>query len=75
MGGMKWDDIYWENTHIEFDAGGLAHLGICDLDGVRQVVLRVGPDDDDKPHQTLIMTPDEARNLIVGIEMSKRSAE
>lgn len=72
---LKWDDVYWTNTHL----GGLDecdehHVG--ELSGTEDgdlVVLRVGSDDDNRPHYTIRLTYDQAHDLAAMLRMSARS--
>lgn len=71
---MPWDSIDWSNTHL----GGLDdrdehHVGETRTKGDGDlVVLRVGSDDDTKPHITILLTPEQAQDLAGCLRMVAR---
>ncbi len=75
---LAWDDVYWENTHIDgiasdFDDNQI-HIGTWeDQNRARYLVIRVGSDDDEKPHGTAIFDLDSSLRVILDLDMSRRS--
>ena len=67
-------DIYWMNTHLGgLDDRDIHHVGQCTTKGDGDlVVLRVGSDDDSKPHHTILLTPDQAQDLAGALRMAAR---
>ena len=77
---LDWDTdklggIDWMNTHLQgFDEGvDLHHVGRTSnaTDG-DLVVLRLGSDDDAKPHHTILLTSDQANDLAAALRMAAR---
>jgi len=58
---ITWDQVYWENTHLQADVG-MYHLGIIDDDTRgRFVALSVSHDDkEDSPEPQIILLQDSA---------------
>lgn len=78
---MKWEDVYWENTHfcaVDLDGNPLdiVHIGMKEKDsGERLLVLRFGSDGDgpDDKSFTILMDQDQAEDFIAAVKTSTRS--
>jgi hypothetical protein len=76
---LKWDEkklggIDWMDTHLSgLDDRDIHHVGRTEnnTDGTL-VVLRLGSDDDDKPHHTILLTADQANDLAASLRMAAR---
>ena len=73
---MKWESVYWENTHIEGKDGQLAHVGMVQADsGQRWVALRLGSDGDGQEDKsiTILLDDDAAEGVIDALKMTART--
>jgi hypothetical protein len=69
-----WDAVDWQNTHLTgLDDRDMHHVGRTSAprDG-DLVVLRLGSDNDTKPHHTILLTPDQAHDLAAALRMVAR---
>ena len=76
---MPWDTtelgaIDWMNTHLTgLDDRDVHHVGRKHTPGDGDlVVLRLGSDDDEKPHHTILLTTDQANDLAAALRMAAR---
>lgn len=71
---LAWDDVTWDNTHTTGENGVDAHVGtlITPL-GFRYLALRLGSDNDGKPHQTIALEYDDAERLVNDLKLTMRS--
>lgn len=76
---LEWEStklggIDWMNTHLSgLDDRDIHHVGRTSnrTDG-DLVVLRVGSDDDDQPHHTILLTADQANDLAAALRLAAR---
>lgn len=71
---FAWDNVDWQNTHLPgLDDRDIHHVGQTYTSGDGDlVVLRVGSDEDDEPHHTILLTPDQAYGLAESLRMAAR---
>lgn len=71
---LPWAKVTWENTHLEgMDERDLHHVGRDNKPSDGDVViLRLGSDDDEKPHFTIVLTQDQAQDLAAMLRMAAR---
>ena len=67
---MKWDDVYWENTHL---CDGKVHIGLfTEKNGQRMLALRLGDDGDTGKSITVLLDEDDADAVISDMKLTAR---
>lgn len=68
---IKWDDVSWSNTHLDTEDDQF-HVGTLWVDMQKFVVVRLGSDQDDEPHYTILLDEEQAQDLAGSLRMEAR---